>query len=83
MMASQKQSLPSFTSILSVLSIVFYCAGLLRVELELNEQKKKINALENTEETNPSDVPNLHDHKLTKSVAGKFLWDWALDASLI
>ena len=70
MMTSQRQSLPSFTSILSVLSIVFYCAGLLRVELELNEQKKRINALENIE-SKPSDVPNLH--KLTKSVAGKFL----------
>ena len=31
-MASQKQSLPSFTSILSVLSIVFYCASFLRVK---------------------------------------------------
>ena len=72
-MASQKQSLPSFTSILSVLSIVFYCAGLLRAELELNEQKKRINALENSETSKPSDVPNLH--KLTKSVAGKFVCD--------
>ena len=71
MMASQKQKLPSFASILSVLSIVFYSAGFLRVELELNEQKKRINALENIEETKPSDVPNLN--KLTKSVAGKFL----------
>ena len=48
-MASQKQSLPSFVSILSFLSIVFYFAGFLRVELELNEQKKRINALESTE----------------------------------
>ena len=70
MIASQKQSSPSFTSILSVLSIVLYCAGFLRVELELNEQKR-INALENIEETKPSDVPNLN--KKTKSVAGKFL----------
>ena len=31
-MATQKQSAPSFTTILSVLSIVFYCAGFLRVE---------------------------------------------------
>ena len=81
MMASQKQKLPSFASILSVLSIVFYCAGFLRVELELNEQKKRINALENIEETKPSDVPNVN--KLTKSVAGKFLWNKALEASLI
>ena len=71
MMVSQKQKLPSFASILSVLSIVFYCAGFLRVELELNEQKKRINTLENIEETKPSEVPNLN--KLTKSVAGKFL----------
>ena len=71
MMASQKQKLPSFASILSVLSLVFYCAGFLRVELELNEQKKRINTLENIEETKPSEVPNLN--KLTKSVAGKFL----------
>ena len=69
MMASQKQSLPSFTSILSVLSIVFYCAGFLRVELELNEQKKRINALENNEETAPSDVPNLN--QLTKKTRSK------------
>ena len=46
-MASQKQSLPSFASIPSVLSIVFYGAGFLRVELELNEQRKRINDLEN------------------------------------
>ena len=52
-MATQKQSTPSFTTILSVLSIVFYCAGFLRVEVELNEQKKRINALEIVAETEP------------------------------
>ena len=57
-MASPKQSLPSFASILSVLSIVFYCAGFLRVELELNEQKKRINDLEDKQENKPPDVPN-------------------------
>ena len=72
-MASQKQSLPSFVSILSVLSIVFYCAGFLRVELELNEQKKTINDLENNEETSStsSDVPNLN--QLAKKTLGKLL----------
>ena len=45
-MAVQKQNMPSFASIISILSIVFYCAGFLRVELELHEQKKRINALE-------------------------------------
>ena len=52
-MASQKQSLPSFASILSVLSIVFYCAVFLIVELELKQQKKRINDLENNQENNP------------------------------
>ena len=50
-MTAQKQKLPSFTSILSVLSIVFYCVGFLRVELELIEQEKRINALESVGET--------------------------------
>ena len=71
-MASQKQNLPSFTSILSVLSIVFYCAGFLRVELELNEQKKRINDLENNREDKPPDVPNRD--KLTKNTHGKFFF---------
>ena len=47
MAAVQKQSLLSFSSIISVLSIVFYCVGLIRVELEMNEQKNRITALEN------------------------------------
>ena len=50
-MISQKQSLPSLASIFFVLSIIFYCAGFLRIELELNEQKKRIQALESIEET--------------------------------
>ena len=58
-LASQKQSLPSFASILSVLSIVFYYSGFLRVELEpVNEQNKRINVLGNNEETTSSDGPN-------------------------
>ena len=51
-MTVHKQKWPCFTWILSVLSIVFYCAGFLRVELELNEQMKRINLLsESVEET--------------------------------
>ena len=73
-MASPKQSLPSFASILSVLSIVFYCAGFLRVELELNEQKKRINDLENKRGNMPPDVPNRD--KLTKNTHGKSSLFW-------
>ena len=50
-MNTYKQKLSSFASILSVLSIVFYCSGFLRVELEMNEQNKRINDLESVEET--------------------------------
>ena len=53
MAAVQKQTLPSFSSIISVLSIVFYCVGFLRVELEMKEQKNRINALENVAEAKP------------------------------
>ena len=74
-MASQKQSLPSFASVLSVLSIVFYCAGFLRVELELNEQNNRINALENNEKNNPfNHVPNRD--KVTKNTHGKSFLFW-------
>ena len=69
-MAVQKQSMPSFASIISVLSIVFYCAGFLRVELELHEQKKRINSLESvtTEDKSPS---NDADMKIIKNAPGK------------
>ena len=40
-MTTQKQRFPSFASTISVLGIVLYCAGFLRVELELNDQKKR------------------------------------------
>ena len=67
-MPSQKQNLPSFASIFSVLSIIFYCAGFLRIELELNEQKKRIQALESIEETNILDLVT----KSKGSTPGKF-----------
>ena len=71
-MAGQKQSMPSFASIISLLSIVFYCAGFLRVELELHEQKKRINALENpAEDKSPS---NDADIKNIENAPGKFFW---------
>ena len=72
-MVTQKQSLPSFASVLSLLSIVFYCAGFLRVELELNEQKR-INALEDNGQTEPrpSFEPSLVDIPKTSSF-GKFV----------
>lgn len=70
-MAAQKQRMPSFVSILCVGSFVFYCAGFLRVELELHEQKKRINALENNaaSKLQPSMEPN--PVKTQHSLSGK------------
>ena len=71
-MAVQKQSTPSFALITSVLSIVFYCVGFIRLELELHEQKNRINVLERVVEptTPPSDHPDM---KLIKNAPGKFM----------
>ena len=71
-MTVQKQSAPSFALITSVLSIVFYCVGFIRLELELHEQTNRINALERVAEptTSPPDYPDM---KLIKNAAGKFM----------
>ena len=68
-MAVQKQNMPSIASIVSVLSLVFYCAGFLKVELELHEQKKRINALESVAEAKSRS--NDVDMKITKNDRGK------------
>jgi len=70
-MAVQKQSMPSFASIISILSIVFHCAGFLRVELELHEQKKRINALESVVEA--KSPTNDADREIIKNAPGKCL----------
>ena len=41
-----QESGPSFAFVLTILSIVMYTGGFLRVEVEFNKQKDKINALE-------------------------------------
>ena len=71
-MVVQKQSTPSFALTTSVLSIVFYCVGFIRLELELHEQKNRISALERVPEptTPPSDHPDM---KLIKNSPGKFM----------
>ena len=73
-MTAQKQSWPSFASIISVLSIMLYCAGFLRVELELNDQKKRINALENDAETAKPLSMNAKLANAIKNVPGKFVF---------
>ena len=73
MVTGQKQCTPSFTTILPVLSIVFYCAGFLRVEVELNEQKKRINALENVAKTEPPSSEVHSDAILTNNYRDKLV----------
>ena len=81
-MTAQKQSWPSFVSIISTFSIVLYCAGFLRVELELNEQKKRISALENVVKTNPSsDEADIIT--FFKNVPGKFVTKRALSRTTV
>ena len=72
-MAAEKQRFPSFASTISVLSIVFYCVGFLRVEFELKDQKKRIDTLENGAETKPlSNDPSIT--KSLKNDPGKFVF---------
>ncbi len=70
-MAVQKSSSPSLASIISVLSIVFYCVGFIRVELELNEQKNRINALESVAEAKPPSADA--GIKIFEDASGKFV----------
>ena len=71
-MVVQKQSLPSFASIISVLSIVFYCVGFIRVEMEMNEQKERISSLENVAEAKPQS--DHADIKIIKNAPGKLVF---------
>ena len=68
-MTVQKKSAPSFALITSVLSLVFYCVGFIRLELELHEQKNRINALESIamKANPPSDPPSDPNTELSKN----------------
>ena len=72
-MTAQKKSFPSFATFISVLSIVLYCTGFLRVELELNEHKERLNALENAVAENKPPTSEPKHVKTTRNVPGKFV----------
>ena len=72
-MTAQKQRTPSFVSVISILSIVLYCAGFLRVEFELNEHKERLNALENAVAENKPPTSEPNHVKTTRGVPGKFV----------
>ena len=52
-MTAQKQRFPSIATTISALGIILYCVGFLRVELELKNQRERLQALESIKETEP------------------------------
>ena len=46
-----EKSGPSFASLLTIISIVIYTGGLVRIELKFNKQKEKIHELESVVES--------------------------------
>ena len=63
-MTDHKQRFPSFATTISALSIILYCVGFLRVELELNNQRERLQALENI----PVTGPPLSDPNIAKFI---------------
>ena len=63
-MVAQKSG-PSFASILTILSIVVFTGGFLRIEVEFNKQKDKINELKKVVESiKTSNSDNIAHGKL-------------------
>lgn len=69
-MTVQMQSVPSFASIISAVSIVFYCTGFFRVQLELNDQNMRISAPERVAASSKP-LSNDQNMKLIKDAVGK------------
>ena len=69
---SKPTHFPSFATTISALGVLLYCVGFLRVELELNNQKQRLNVLENNPETKPpSGDPNIV--KIIKDTRGMYI----------
>ena len=59
-----EKSRPSFASILTIVSIVIYTGGFVRIELEFNKQKDKINQLESVVESMKTSNDDIAQGKL-------------------
>ena len=70
---TEKQGSPSFASVISILPMVLYYAGFLRLELELNEHKERLNALENAVAENKPPTSEPKHAKTTRNIPGKFV----------
>ena len=66
-----ERSGPSFASILTIVSIVIYTAGLVRIEVKFNKQKEKIHELERVVESmkKTSNTNDVAQGKLVAVVA--------------
>ena len=69
----KKSSTVSFSVIISLLSVLFYCAGFVRVELLLNEQQKKIIKLEDVVEGLKTTASDGEANLSKNTVNGKFV----------
>ena len=59
-----EKSGPSFASMLTIVSIVMYTGGFVRIELEFNKQKDKINQLESVLESMKTSNDDIAQDKL-------------------
>ena len=69
---TQKQRFPSFATTFSALGIVLYCIGFLRVEIELNNKKERLFALENVAERTKPPSSDQRIVKIIKDVRGMY-----------
>jgi len=60
---------------------VFYCVGFIKVELEMNEQKNRINALENVAEAKPKS--NDADMKIENAPGKLVLIKYELGVTIV
>ena len=67
--AQTQSSFPSFASIICIVSVLFYCVGFIRIEMELSNQKKKINALEDA-----LDAVKVNETFIQSSPTGKLTY---------
>ena len=58
-MVAEKSS-PSFASILAILYIAIYIGGFLRIELEFNKEKNKINKFESVVQSTKTSINSIN-----------------------
>ena len=68
-----EKSGPSCASILTIVSIVVYTGGFVRIELEFNKQKDKINKLESVVESMKTSNDDIAEGKLVGETRYKIM----------